>query len=143
MDTIDTRTPRKGVTTTLVALALVAVTGCARTPEAEAPYETDARPQHAVIEVDNTDTAVGEMTVYLVPGDGVTKRLGTVTLDERATFEVTDANWGAQFALVADLAGTPQIVSRSFTLTRGDLLEWDLRLNNLHFMGSVTTGGGA
>lgn len=133
------RKTKAAATTVLAALLAVAPAACGGGGEVESPYG-DLGPREALVVVDNENTAISEMTVYLVPANGVRRRLGTVTLDARETFTVTEANWGSGFTLVGDPAGSGRIVTRRFQLARGNVIEWEVSRNRVFYAGR--TGGG-
>lgn len=126
----------RGTAASLLA-ASIAVVACSG-GRAESPFDRSLRgANRALIVVDNRNTSISEMTVYLEPSSGVRVRLGTITLEKRRSFTVENLSWGDTFRLMGDPVGSRNIVSRPFPLSRGDVIEWDLDLNRIHY------GGGA
>lgn len=126
------------------ALALVAglsagAVACGGSATAESPFDRSPSEDESIIVVDNRNSSISEMTIWLEPLSGVRTRLGTVTLSERESFVVRDLSWGDRFRLVGDPVGTGRLTSRIFSLTRATVVEWDVAINEVRFGGS---GGG-
>lgn len=124
-------------TRTVGALALalglsVATAGCAGS-QSEATYgERDRGDDEAAVVVDNVNSGVSDLTVYIVGEFGTRQRLGSVGLSDEETFTVEGLNWGGQFVLVGDPLGGREIESRSFQMTPGTVVEWRIRDNVLY-----------
>lgn len=114
-------------TTIFSTVALVALFGvaCASAPETAEPGPTR-------IMVDNRKTGISDVTVSLIPENGVEDRLGTVTLGEARIFTLEDLPPARRYVLTASFTGT-EIASRAFTFTPGDQIRWDLDDNELFF----------
>ena len=118
-------------------LALAAVTGLAATACAAGadPMMDGLDPEQSYVVVDNQNTTISSATIFLYPETGVRQMLGTVTMNEEKAFEVNqDVN--TQFRLVAE-AGVDELSSRTFTLTQGDVVEWNLDLNTISYQGDT------
>lgn len=109
---------------TAAALATFLALGCA----GRLPYPGD-RSDTAEVVVDNRSSTVSIATLYLVPDRGARRRLGNLNLGERKRFTV-DITEATRYHLLAD-AGVHDLVSREFTLTGGDVVEWDMHLNRV------------
>lgn len=83
--------------------------------------------------VDNTNTTLGTATIYLIPTNGIRERLGTVTMNEEKAFEV-QRSVGLEYRLLAE-HGVDEFASRPFTLAEGDVVEWNLDLNQIQYRG--------
>ena len=114
----------------LAAVAGLATTACAGSGD---PLVDGMDPEQSYVVIDNTNTTISTATIFLYPDTGVRQMLGTVTMNEEKAFEV-DRNVNTQFRLVAE-AGVDELSSRTFTLTRGDVVEWDLDLNTISYRG--------
>lgn len=115
-----------------LATAVLVSWGCAGTAE----YPSATPEGDAVIVVDNTGTLNSEATIHLIPNHGTRRRLGTVRLNERRTFRVSSNLLTGNYRLLADPLGERDMVSHEFTLARGDQIEWDLHMNQVHFSGN-------
>jgi hypothetical protein len=133
---MDARPLKRSARTLLLALVVAASGACAAST-AESPFGSAAGgdPQGATIIVDNENAAFSDLTIYLVPRNGVRRRLGTVSLNQTRTFRVDRIDWSGDVRLLADPVGGRDFVSRSFVLTRGDVVEWDLGVNNVRYQG--------
>lgn len=116
------------LTRTLTAALAAGLVGACGGTQAQYPGAED----DAVIVVDNTRTTQADLTVRLVPEEGVRERLGTVSLSEEKSFRVDNVQWGSRFQLVAENAAGEELRSRPFTLTQGTILTWDLDLNTVN-----------
>ena len=114
----------------LAAVAALATTACAGTGD---PVMDGMDPEQSYVVVDNTNTTISSATIFLYPDTGVRQMLGTVTMNEQKAFEV-ERDVNTQFRLVAE-AGVDELSSRTFTLTQGDVVEWDLNLNTINYRG--------
>ncbi len=113
-------------------LALAAATGLAATACASNPQPAATSQGAATIVVDNASgpsTGVTAASVYLLPRNGTRDLLGTVTMDSQKSF-VVKPDVSLEYQLVAT-EGTQSIRSRTFTMTPGDAIEWDLSLNTI------------
>lgn len=124
-------------TRTVGALALalgltVATAGCAGS-QSEATYgERDVGDDEAAVVVDNMNSGVSDLTVYIMGEFGTRRRLGSVGLSGEETFTVEGLNWGGQFRLVGDPLGGGEIESRTFQMRPGTVVEWRIRDNVLY-----------
>lgn len=123
--------------TTAVAV-LFTLSGCAST--LDPPGESRDTPTARIV-VDNVRSGYATLTVEIVPSTGAERRLGTVDLNQSRRFTVSGTGVGGQVRLRADPLGGPEFLSPTFTLADGDLVEWDLHLNQILYGGDAGSGG--
>lgn len=120
------RLPTGAALVALAALAGLTTTGCATASEAGAADNA------AFVVVDNSTATLTQATIYAIPDGGVRKRLGTVGLQDQERFAIQDVIPGGEYRLQANI-GTDVVTSRSFTLGRGDTVQWDLKTNSIFY----------
>lgn len=125
----STRPPMRTLLRTTAVAALFTLVGCAST--LDAPGESDDGTPAARIIVDNAQSGYATLTVELVPPTGIERRLGTVDLNQSGRFTVRRVGLSGQYRLRADPLGSPEFLSPMFTLADGDVVEWDLNLNQI------------
>lgn len=118
--------------TLLLGLALL-LAGCTSTR-----FPGD-RPS-AVITVNNEHSSLNHITIYLVPALGTPERLGTVDLNKSRDFTVRRAQISGTYRLWARSGTRRGFYSPEFSMAERDVLEWDLRMNQVFLLG--TTDGG-
>jgi hypothetical protein len=79
------------------------------------------------------------LTVYLAPALGTSVRLGTVDLNKTRQFRIRRGQLAGTYRLWARPLSGRGFYSPEFTLAEGDVVEWDLRMNQVFLVG--TTGG--
>lgn len=94
----------------------------------------------AMIRVNNEQSNVPFMTVYLVPSMGTPDRLGTVGMNQSEDFRVQRTQLAGTYRLWARPEGRRSFYSPEFNLARGDILEWDVRMNHVFYKGTVEIG---
>lgn len=119
---------------TALLTTLVLMAGCASAPF---PGQTPS----ARILVNNEHSDVASLTVHLVPSLGNTHRLGTVDLNRTKDFTVRRNALTGSYRLWARPMGGQGFYSPEFTLHRGDVVEWDLRMNQVFRLGNTSEGG--
>lgn len=92
-----------------------------------------------MIRINSEGSNLPQMTVYLVPSAGTRERLGNVPVDQVRDFELRDARLVGTYRILVRPEGRGEIYSPEFNLARGDVVEWNLRLNRVYFRG--TQGG--
>jgi len=112
-----------------VALAL-GISACASTSY---PGQGPA----AVIRVNNEDSNIPRMTVYLISSVGTSEYLGDVGFDSVSDFELKSARLVGTYRVLARPEGRPEVYSPEFNLARGDVVEWNLRMRRVFFRGNV------
>jgi hypothetical protein len=98
------------------------------------------RTPSAVITVNNEHAAMNHLTAYLVPNLGTPVRLGTVDLNRSRDFTIRRVQLAGTYRLWARLGGRRGVYSPEFTLTESDVVEWDLRINQVFLLGSRDGG---
>lgn len=111
-------------------LALVGTLGCSTTS-----YPGDRTTRQARVIVDNGDGQYGSMTVHLVPRGGQRQRLGIVTLNSTEEFRVNNPSINPRYQLLGAMDGGFNLLSPAFVLVEGDVVRWNLRLNQVFFEG--------
>lgn len=120
----------------LLGLAMVLVsTGCSATR-----FPGDRSARQATVIVDNSDGQYGAMTVHLVAQGGQRQRLGIVTLKSVEEFSVNHPSTSPRYQLLAAMDGGYNMNSPAFVLTEGDVIRWDMRLNQIQFVGRESGG---
>jgi hypothetical protein len=120
----------------LLGLAMVLVSaGCSATR-----FPGDRSARQATVIVDNSDGQYGAMTVHLVAQGGQRQRLGIVTLKSVEEFSVNHPSTSPRYQLLAAMDGGYNMNSPAFVLTEGDVIRWDMRLNQIQFVGRESGG---
>ena len=126
----------------LAAVAAVAA-GCATSTADEDPFSgsaVEAADPAAVIQVETDVQNVESPTIYLIPEPGSRIRLGAMDNEPSRNFAVEQLPSATRFRLMADY-GAEELVSRSFDISQGDVITWDLALNRLFFGADLGDGG--
>lgn len=118
---------------TALALTAIAIAGCSASR-----YYPGQEPM-AIINVNNEHAAMATLTVYLEPALGTAVRLGTVDLNSTRQFRIRRGQLAGTYRLWGRPLSGRGFYSPEFTLAEGDVLEWDLRMNQVFLVGS--TGG--
>ena len=103
------------------------IAACA--PAGPGPSMEGLDPQQTYVIVDSRNAPMGSATIHLHPERGGQRVLGSVSINQERTFEV-DIGPETRFRLVAE-SGLDEVPSRSFTLTPGDVVEWNISLNTI------------
>ncbi len=104
-----------------------------------ARYPGDRQANAVTIVVNNKSSTLSSMTVHLLTPDGVRQRLGTVNLNESRSFTVQRAYISGTYRLMAEPLGQRDLYSHEFTLSEGDLVEWNLKQNYVQLRGTTRT----
>jgi hypothetical protein len=116
----------------LLIPAVFLASGCAT----QAAYPGDRSSHSAVVVVNNTNTSLSSITVWLLAPGGERQKLGTVNLNETRSFPVRRAAVAGTYRLRAEPLGDRDFTSNSFSLRDGDTVEWNLRRNYVQFRGN-------
>ena len=125
--------PRLRPSTLVLTGLMLAWAGCA---SPRYPGQTPS----AIITVNNEHAAMSHLTVYLVPSLGTPVRLGTVDLNRSRSFTIRRQQLSGTYRLWARLGGRRSLYSPEFTLSESDVLEWDLRMNQVFLLGTREGG---
>lgn len=87
------------------------------------------------VQVINDGTASTNLTVYAVPESGIRNLLGTVGVNDTASF--TFQTMGIRYRLLGRTIGGDEILSPEFSARPEDMMRWQLRTNNVF---PVSTG---
>lgn len=126
---------RSRFTLALVGVLALALAACSSTR-----FPGDRTSRQATIVVDNSDGQYGAMTVHLVARAGQRQRLGIVTLNSTEEFSVNHPSGSPRYQLLAAMDGGYTMNSPGFVLTEGDVIRWNLRLNQIVFVGRESGG---
>lgn len=92
----------------------------------------------AVIRVNNEHSNLAHVTVYLVPSLGTPERLGNVEVNRVRAFTIKRSQLAGTYRMWARPEGRRAFYSPEFNMSRGDVMEWDLRMNQVFLTGNVT-----
>lgn len=127
---------RSFLASAVAAFVLAGATACSTGQSARSPFDRGSGGDRATIVVDNTNSGMSDLTVYLEHEHGRRDRLGSVSLSERKSFVVRNQDWGARFRLTGDPLGGRDIRTRVFRLHAGMDVIWNVSGNNL-FLGGA------
>lgn len=117
---------------TIPVLILAAALTAACAGSLRAPGQTPT----AVIVVDNRRATNSTLTIDLISAEGPRSRLGDIPPRERREFQVRRTLLTGHYQLEGRHGAGGLIVSRSFTLTNGDEILWDVERNRIWFQGN-------
>ncbi|HET8657341.1 MAG TPA: hypothetical protein VFL93_17570 [Longimicrobiaceae bacterium] len=106
----------------LLVLALV-VSGCASARNANNPA------QQLQVKVVNNLTPSEDLSIYLQPGLGARRLLGSVGPGQTRTLTTSSTGASGQFVLVARTLSGQSLVSNPIVAGSGQTIVWDLRAN--------------
>jgi len=81
------------------------------------------------IEIENTGTLSGDLTVYVVGSSGTRQLLGSVAPNRNATLEYRGPMVGGQYRLLARPNGGRDILSNPFNFGGATTIRWNIQSN--------------
>ena len=114
----------------LLAFAMILVAGaCASTQGGGQAGAAGERQRGVAIEIENTGTLSGDLTVYVVGLGGSRQLLGSVAPNRNATLEYRGPVIGGQYRLLARPNGGRDILSNPFSFGGATTIRWNLQSN--------------
>ncbi|MGH7563126.1 MAG: hypothetical protein ACREK5_01715 [Gemmatimonadota bacterium] len=121
---------RRDASRRFLPVACLILIGCATGSRSGGPEEEPAAPPVA-IRVENDLLPRQEVTVRLFRPDGTREILGSVGPGQTRSFRIQESSYAGSFALVAENSSGQELVSRPFSIYPNDIVDWELRLNQL------------
>ncbi|HEY0153485.1 MAG TPA: hypothetical protein VGB92_15870 [Longimicrobium sp.] len=114
----------------LLAFAMILAAGaCASTSGGGQAGAAGERQRGVSIEIENTGTLSGDLTVYVVGLGGSRQLLGSVAPNRNATLEYRGPVIGGQYRLLARPNGGRDILSNPFSFGGATTIRWNLQSN--------------
>jgi hypothetical protein len=114
----------------LLTFAMILVAGaCASTSGGGQAGAAGERQRGVSIEIENTGTLSGDLTVYVVGSSGTRQLLGSVAPNRNATLQYRGPMVGGQYRLLARPNGGRDILSNPFNFGGATTIRWNIQSN--------------